>query len=432
LWLSAFLLAEVPPLRATALNSMNSLAIAGPWWGSRNIVWALLFIVIIAAAAFLWAALLLQQVRTKSRELQSTLEAKRRLREFEFSRNEVLETIARNAPLPESMERLALALEQRISGSVCVIAMAPNEAEPLAAEAAPAVVAPSLAEELQVKILPVLSSLLQRVEGSGGAGEHNDSVTPMLEILRASGLDLPSGDKSVVVSGNRYVAGVVVLLLKDAESEESRNVLRNGLLSASRLLLLATEHSSMHERLLHEAMHDRLTGLPNRAVAEDRLEQALARAQRHTKVFAVLCLDLDGFKAINDELGHDTGDEVLRAIAGRLRAHIRHSDTLARMGGDEFWAILEDCSDHEHAQIAAQSLIKVLEEPVSINGRQLTVSASFGIAMYPADGANATQLKRHADQAMYRAKSNGGRQIAFWSEGRSLEKKSLGLSAKVL
>jgi diguanylate cyclase (GGDEF)-like protein len=106
---------------------------------------------------------------------------------------------------------------------------------------------------------------------------------------------------------------------------------------------------------------------------------------------------------------------------------------LARMGGDEFWAILEDCSDHEHAQIAAQSLITVLEDPISVNGRQLNVSASVGIAMYPADGANATQLKRHADQAMYRAKSNGGKQIAFWSERPPAgDKESHGLSAKVL
>jgi diguanylate cyclase (GGDEF)-like protein len=92
-------------------------------------------------------------------------------------------------------------------------------------------------------------------------------------------------------------------------------------------------------------------------------------------------MDLDGFKIINDEFGHDTGDEVLRAIAGRLRTRTRHSDTLARIGGDEFWAILEDCSGDAAAETAAESLITVLEEPVSVIGRQLSVSASIGIAM---------------------------------------------------
>lgn len=164
------------------------------------------------------------------------------------------------------------------------------------------------------------------------------------------------------------------------------------------------------------ARHDNLTGLPNRVVAEDRLGQALARAKRHNKTFAVLCIDLDGFKTINDELGHDAGDEVLRAIAVRLHDRVRHSDTLARAGGDEFWAILEDCSGPHSAKLAAQSLVAALEEPVCLHGQLLTVSASVGIAMYPNDGMNAAQLKHHADQAMYCAKSHGGRQTCFWSD----------------
>jgi diguanylate cyclase (GGDEF)-like protein len=277
-----------------------------------------------------------------------------------------------------------------------------------------------------------LSSSNTTGEISGEEARQNTFLTTLLGVLRYSGLGFTAADQSAVMSWNGAPAGLVVLLFKDPQTEESQIGKRRPVLWGSRLVSLAVEHSYMHERLLHEARHDVLTGLPNRAVAEDRLEQALARAQRHTKVFAVLCLDLDGFKAINDELGHDTGDEVLRAIAGRLRIRIRHSDTLARIGGDEFWAILEDCSGDAAALTAAQSLVTVLEDPVSVNGRQLNVSASVGIAMYPADGANATQLKRHADQAMYRAKSNGGRQIAFWSEGRALEEKPLGISTKVL
>jgi diguanylate cyclase (GGDEF)-like protein len=204
-------------------------------------------------------------------------------------------------------------------------------------------------------------------------------------------------------------------LLSDPNSQ-------NVLQSASRLISLARDHWQMHERLLHEARHDGLTGLPNRAVAEDRLEQALARAERRKKSFAVFCIDLDGFKAVNDELGHDAGDELLRSVALALRGRIRHSDTLARMGGDEFLAIIDECASDAAAKSVANSLIDSLKSPIILEGRPLVLSASIGIAMYPADGQNAGQLKRNADQAMYRAKNNGGGQGCFWS--REPEKSS--------
>ena len=129
----------------------------------------------------------------------------------------------------------------------------------------------------------------------------------------------------------------------------------------------------------------------------------------------MFCIDLDGFKAVNDELGHDAGDELLRSVAIRLRGRVRHSDTLARMGGDEFLAIIEDCAGDSAARAVADSLIASLRDAIVLEGRELTLSASIGIAMYPADGQNASQLRRNADQAMYRAKSSGGGQGCFWS-----------------
>jgi diguanylate cyclase (GGDEF)-like protein len=187
----------------------------------------------------------------------------------------------------------------------------------------------------------------------------------------------------------------------------------------------------MHERLLHEAHHDSLTGLPNRMVAEDRLEQALARADRARKQFAVFCIDLDGFKAINDELGHDAGDEILRCVGMRLQKNLRHSDTLARVGGDEFVVLIEDCPGAAAAQAVAQSLITSLQQPFLLSERQLRVSASIGVAMYPADANNATQLRRNADLAMYCAKSLGGSQVALWSGELASTTKALQKSSSV-
>jgi len=156
--------------------------------------------------------------------------------------------------------------------------------------------------------------------------------------------------------------------------------------------------------------------LPNRTVSEELLEQALARERRRKQIFAVVYIDLDGFKSINDNFGHEAGDELLRTVAVRLRARIRHSDTLARVGGDEFLAIIEDCSGDSAAQSVAESLVAALQEPATLEGKTVNISGSIGIAMYPVDGKNAAELKRNADQAMYRAKNRNGGQICFWSQ----------------
>jgi diguanylate cyclase (GGDEF)-like protein len=144
----------------------------------------------------------------------------------------------------------------------------------------------------------------------------------------------------------------------------------------------------------------------------------------------VFCIDLDGFKAVNDQLGHDAGDELLRAVALRLRGRIRHSDTLARMGGDEFLAIIEECSGESSAKAVADSLIAALTNPAMTENGDLMISASVGIALYPGDGKNASQLRRNADQAMYRAKSSGGGRSCFWasdpeSPGKALPAKAV-------
>ena len=160
------------------------------------------------------------------------------------------------------------------------------------------------------------------------------------------------------------------------------------------------------ERMQFKAMHDELTGMPNRALNDDRLEQSVTRASRKNSSFAVLLLDLDRFKDINDTLGHGIGDEVLRIVASRLNSGIRESDTISRIGGDEFCAIVEG-TERVVAENIAMKLANAIEPPFQINGHTLQVGTSIGIAIFPDDGATPELLMQHADIAMYEAKYKG-------------------------
>ncbi len=388
---------------------------AGPWWDTRKITWALFAIALVSALASLWIMLLRQNVETKTRELQSSVQAKRKAQRFDVARNQVLEAIARNAPPPESMEHLALAVQEQVEGSVCAVAMSPDGKSFLDGEPSAVLIAPNLSEDLQRQILPVLSAVLVNAsEGAGPRQNDTDVMASVLETARCAGVNFYDADVVVAFSGGGEIAGLVMVFFQDAPPADPDNAAR-VLQSASRLVSLARDHWYMHERLVFDARHDALTGLPNRTVAEDRLEQALARAHRRKQMFAILCIDLDGFKAVNDNFGHPAGDDLLRVVSSRLRGRIRHSDTLARIGGDEFLAIIEDCNGDSAAQSVGESLVASLQEPFNLEGKTVSISGSVGIAMYPTDGKHAAELKRNADQAMYRAKASGRGMICFWS-----------------
>ena len=164
----------------------------------------------------------------------------------------------------------------------------------------------------------------------------------------------------------------------------------------------------VHKRHQHQASHDVLTGLPNRQLLYDRLHQAIALARRHDQQVAVLFLDLDGFKQVNDTLGHPGGDELLRRAAQRLRTCVRRaSDTVARLGGDEFTIVLGEVLRSLDFALVAQKILRELARPFVIDNQELFVSASIGIALYPADGLDCETLVHNADLAMYRAKRLG-------------------------
>ncbi|MBI5486647.1 MAG: EAL domain-containing protein [Deltaproteobacteria bacterium] len=171
----------------------------------------------------------------------------------------------------------------------------------------------------------------------------------------------------------------------------------------------ASEYARTEDRLDHLAHHDPLTDLPNRFLFGDRLDHALGRARRRNEALAVMMLDLDHFKEVNDTLGHEAGDLLLRAVAERLTGCIRRSDTVARMGGDEFVFVLPDLKQAADVRVVAERIVAALARPVDVAGSALTVAASIGIALFPAHGRDAAALLTCADAAMYRVKATGRR-----------------------
>jgi len=195
--------------------------------------------------------------------------------------------------------------------------------------------------------------------------------------------------------------------------EDSVAPIRNGKGVEAGSVLVFRDVSAaraMAEEITHLAEHDSLTGLPNRLLLNDRLDQAIARSGRKATMMAVLFLDLDGFKHINDSLGHPVGDLLLQSVAERLQDCVRAPDTVSRQGGDEFVVLLQDTKHAEYAAMTAKRILNAVTLPHAINGRDLVVTASIGISVYPCDGLNAETLIKNADTAMYQAKA-GGRQI---------------------
>lgn len=172
------------------------------------------------------------------------------------------------------------------------------------------------------------------------------------------------------------------------------------------------------EELEHLAHHDILTGLLNRRIFTERLEQALAHARRYKTEVCLLFIDLDEFKAVNDDHGHDAGDAVLKAVAERLLAMMREVDTVARLGGDEFVVLLGAPTPPEHVSAIAEKLLEGLRAPIPFQAHQLQTSASIGISRYPLDGQTASEIISNADQAMYRVKASGRGGFRFFSASR--------------
>jgi diguanylate cyclase len=207
------------------------------------------------------------------------------------------------------------------------------------------------------------------------------------------------------------------------KAADKRESIETQLLEANENLVLAAVHSqTMAEAAEHatvkmsiKAERDFLTGLPNRALLSDRLAQSIALAQRHRKRLALLYVDLDNFKDINDSFGHSVGDQLLQSAAKRLEGCIRHSDTVSRQGGDEFVVLLSEVESSQDAARVSQKLITAMAEPHVIAGHRLRVTLSIGISLFPDDAGDADAVLTNADTALYHAKRDGRNKFKWFT-----------------
>lgn len=176
-----------------------------------------------------------------------------------------------------------------------------------------------------------------------------------------------------------------------------------------------TDQKVAEEHIHHMARHDSLTGLPNRLLFSNLLDAALKTAERYKRTFAVMFIDLDRFKFINDTLGHEAGDTLLKEITARFKQALRGSDVIARLGGDEFVVLVQEVPDREHAAIVARKLLSAAIKPIELMGQECRVTASVGISLFPGDGQDEQTLMKNADSAMYHAKEEGKNNFQFYS-----------------
>ncbi|MDB5302706.1 MAG: hypothetical protein JWM97_255 [Phycisphaerales bacterium] len=315
----------------------------------------------------------------------------------------VLEMVAKDQPLPEILDQLVKLVERQTAEmSACVLLVVEDGTiQPFAPG-----LRPQLAKALEHHPVGFAARLAGRLSESDPAPCVVDVATdPAWEGLRdearADGIEacwvVP------IFSSDRTRVGLSVAFT--GQNRGPSRAEAAALSTAAHLAGIAIEHHQTTRQLAHLVRHDVLTGLPNRILFEDRLFQAINIARRSRLPLALLAIDLDHFKQVNDTLGHQAGDALLRQFGRRTRTKLRESDTLARVGGDEFMLILPDVADREAAELVATRLREATEgEPFDLLGNLCPASASIGVALFPADADDPAGLQRIADAAMYRIK----------------------------
>lgn len=358
-----------------------------------------------------------KHVEERTEELQREVKERTRAEQLNRGRNQVLEMLVRNEPAEKILGRLAETVANYRSIWSCAVHLQEGDTLRLAAEY-------RLPGKLTARVQKLPRSLTDAPEGAALAQgrlvieeDLSTARTPWSELLRANNIQSvwsapfsPPGEPAM---------GTVTIyaLLQMAPCPADIELLEMSCQMAALIL----ERHQMNEQLIHQAFHDMLTGLANRRLGRDRLAGAIQRARRSGSMVAVLWIDLDEFKQVNDVHGHAAGDYVLQETARRLTARVRSSDTVARMGGDEFMILLEDVAARRSAEEMAADFLRLLERPIRRGELQFAITASVGISFYPDDGDTADALKQHADMAMYEAKF-GGHGVCCYSSVLSEER----------
>ena len=329
---------------------------------------------------------------------------------------QILEMIAMSAPLRDVLERLVLLIESQFNGIVASVLLLDETGTRLRRGAAPNLPA-SYAKAIDgVRIGPNGGS-------SGTAVYRREAVVvadvmtdPLWQDYRGHAVELGfrSCWSTPILSHRGEVVGIFAMHAKEPrEPTEAEMSLVNV---ATRIAGIAIERKLAEDHIHFMANHDALTGLPNRTLLEDRLSQAILHARRYDRWVTVLFVDLDNFKIVNDSLGHNAGDELLKTVAKRMVGCVRATDTVVRLGGDEFVVVFSDQPKNADAiSETVQKIQSAIAEPVYLEGHDLRVTSSIGIANYPDDGIGSDALLANADAAMYRAKDVGRDNFQFYT-----------------
>ena len=320
----------------------------------------------------------------------------------------ILEMIAMSAPLEEVLDRLVRLIESQLDGLKGCVLFIDESGQRLSVGAAPSLPAEYVQEidELQVGAEDTCSAMAAHRREPVIVADIMSDPCWSLARERAARHGIRSCWSLPIASHQGQALGVFAFYSgspREPNAEEAR------LMDvAVRIAGIAIERKLAEQRIQFMATHDHLTGLPNRAVLNDRLTQAVLFARRYDRWATVVFIDLDNFKYVNDSLGHNAGDELLKTVARRMVACLRATDTVLRLGGDEFVVVLADQSTSiEGVTATLRRLQSAIAEPIQIGRHRVQVTGSFGVASYPQDGEDAESLLANADAAMYRVKDNG-------------------------
>lgn len=319
----------------------------------------------------------------------------------------VLELIATGDSLDTALDLICTTVEQLIPNTATAIMLMDDDHNQLLIKSAPSL--PSTFNQRETSLEPgreittCTRAVQMRTLAVSADIQQDDSWQPWANTARQ--LKLAACWAQPIVAAYDEVLGVFACYPRSSGSpgESQRQLLQR----MAHLAAIAVERHRRTERIRFLAMHDPLTTLPNRSLLNEHLARNLRRAQRDNNQFALMFIDLDGFKQINDQHGHDAGDDLLSGLAKRILAQLRGTDTCARIGGDEFVVMLETIQSPQSATLVADKLLESLSQPVMRGQLELKVSASIGLALYPHDGTSADALLTRADDAMYQAKALG-------------------------